>query len=331
MESFSIIVCTYNPNFTIFKRLLDAILNFDNTSPDHEVVIVDNNSQPDLYSNSIIGEFLLKKAHAILIEEKKPGLTAARIAGIKQAKHDWVIFFDDDNEPAIDYLIQVEKLINQHKQVGAWGPGHLTVNYINSTETLFLKRIKWLFQERVYNGTFFDNNTVEGSEYYPFGTGMIIIREALIEYITHVEKGRYTMSDRNRKNLMSAGDVQILFTCLQMGYYAGSSNLLKLVHLIDSNKANHNYAVKLLYALNSSHLKSYQEVFCDKNQKINAISNIEVFKNIYSAIRLHKMHREKYTLTMFISKKLGELNSRIVAHGLPKPFFLYLFEILFFK
>jgi glycosyltransferase involved in cell wall biosynthesis len=327
---FSIIICSYNPKNYLLKRLLNSIISFDKLSPFHEVIIVDNNSKPILSENNYINIFLKCKADSQIIVENAGGLTAARIAGIKKSKYDWIVFFDDDNEPDVNYLLQAKILIENYPHVGAWGPGQLTVNYINCQETKFLKKIKWLFQERNYKGTFFENNTLEGSEYYPFGTGMIIRKSVLAEYISRVESAQYTMSDRNGKSLMSAGDTQILFTSLQMGYYAGSSNFLKLVHLIDATKAKHKHAVKLIYALNSSYLKAYQEVFYESIQKVDKISNKEVIKNMYSALRLYKMQKEKYTLLMFMSKKLGELNARIVAYDLRKPFLIKLFESLFF-
>lgn len=327
---FSIIICAYNPKDYLLERLLNSIISFDKLSPFHEVIIVDNNSNPKLSENSYVNNFLKFKANSQIVFEKEAGLTAARISGIKKSKYDWIVFFDDDNEPDVDYLLQANVLIENYPQVGAWGPGQLAVNYINCQETKFLKKIKWLFQERNYEGTYFDNNTIEGSEYYPFGTGMILLKEILVEYLKRVELAQYTMSDRKGSSLMSAGDTQILFTCLKMGYYAGCSNLLKLVHLISTKKANQKYAIKLIYALNSSQLKAYQEVFHERIEQVERISNKEVIKYMYSALRIHKMHRDKYSLLMFMSKKLGELNSRIVAHDLRKPFSLYFFEILFF-
>ncbi|MEY4573241.1 MAG: hypothetical protein RLZ10_2525, partial [Bacteroidota bacterium] len=112
--SFSIIICSYNPELNIFKRLLDAILNFNSRSPAHEIIIIDNNSQPSIQSNSVVQSFLLNKPNSRLIQEKIPGLTAARIAGISNSKYEWIIFFDDDNEPASDYLIDAARNIQHY-------------------------------------------------------------------------------------------------------------------------------------------------------------------------------------------------------------------------
>lgn len=323
---FSIIICTYNPNLDILQKLLDALLMFNNEIQ-HEVIIVDNNSSPALKRIEPIQQFLEKKKDSRLIEEITPGLTPARIAGIKNAKYDWLIFFDDDNEPSSDYLINALKVISQNPKVGAWGPGNLEVIYAEGVvETLFLKKIRWLFQQRNYKGTFFDNNVNEGSQFYPFGTGMLIRKDILTEYVKKVEAGNYTLSDRTGKNLSSAGDTQILFTCLKMGYFAGSSNLLKLNHLIEAKKATHSYASKLTFALNSSQLKAYLEVFPEKAFPKKVFTNYDVMQVIFKAIISFKIYKRDYTLRMLLSKKLGEINARIIVDDSHKPILLKLFE-----
>lgn len=328
MKGFSIIICAYNPKKEILERLFNAILKFESSSCEYEVIIIDNNSSPSLEQFEYVKYFLKSCLTSKIILEKEPGLTSARIAGIKAAKFDWLIFFDDDNEPAENYLLQANLLIEKYPKVGAWGPGKLNVNYINQSETTFLKKVKWLFQERSYEGTFFDNNMVEGSEYYPYGTGMIVKNDVLSAYVKNVKSGKYTMSDRKGKSLMSAGDIQILFTCLQMGYYAGSSSLLQLSHLIDTSKANPKYAAKLVYALNSSQLKAYQEVFPDRKQNSQRVRNYDVIKVTYLALRLYRLNQKSYTRKMYLSKRLGELNARVVAFEVQSPFLLKLFEVL---
>lgn len=328
MTGFSIIVCTYNPQIEILRRLFSAINHLETGRFPIEVLLIDNNSTPPLAGQAVVQDFLSHKPFFKIIQENEPGLTAARIAGINASKYDWVVLFDDDNEPAKDYLLQVNLLIERYPKVGAWGPGNLTVYYNNQFETAFLKKVKWLFQERQYQGTFFDNNMVEGSEYYPFGTGMVVKKDVLVEYVTRVTAGRYTMSDRKGKSLMSAGDTQILFTCLQMGYFAGSSSFLKLTHIIDTSKANPKYATRLVYALNSSQLKAYQEVFTDRKIDVQQITNYDVLKVVYSAFRLYRFNRINYTRKMYLSKCLGELNARIIAYDLKPPFLLSLFETI---
>lgn len=326
MSSFSILICTYNPEPVIFQRLLNAVLQFNTASASHEVIIIDNNSSPALATRKEVQNFLEQKTFAKLITESTPGLTAARTAGIKAAQYEWVVFFDDDNEPAADYLTTADHVIQQYPQVGAWGPGSLQVEYYGKQESAFLKKIKWLFQQRDYTGTHIDNNSVEGSIYYPFGTGMIIRKAILQNYIQQISAGVFTMSDRKEKNLSSAGDLQMLFTCIKGGYYAGSTDQLQLKHLINAHKATPGYATRLVYALNSSQLKAYNEVFPERAYDIPLVQNKDVCRVLLIAIRSFRMHKNEYSLPLFISRKMGELNASVVASGKPKPLLLSVYE-----
>ena len=108
MFSFSIVICTYNPNVEIFKRVLNAISNFSTFSPKHEVIIVDNNSNPPVSNFDFVKDFINHLSDRRIIYENEPGLTNARIAGINQSSSEWIVFFDDDNEPDEDYRTRDE-------------------------------------------------------------------------------------------------------------------------------------------------------------------------------------------------------------------------------
>lgn len=189
MSSFSIVICTHNPDPELFQRLLSAVLKFEEASPPHEVIIVDNLSNPALSENEAVKNFLNQKIQSRLILESQPGLTPSRLAGIKEAKHEWIVFFDDDNEPSNDYLIQAEKIIEQYPQTGMWGPGNIQVLYSDQKDNSYTNKIKWLFQQRDYTKTYIDNNSEEGSEYYPYGTGMIVHQNITAAYSAKVLAG----------------------------------------------------------------------------------------------------------------------------------------------
>lgn len=328
MSSFSIIVCTHNPDPVIFSRLLNALASLERITADFEIILVDNNSTAAIAASPVVKNFVAGKNYVTILEERKPGLTAARTAGIRSAKYEWIVFFDDDNEPAADYLTEAENIIKQHSSVGAWGPGNLQVVYYPASDSAWLNKIKWLFQQRDYNRVYVDNNTIEGSEYYPFGTGMVVRKNILEDYLKKIETGKFTMSDRKGKDLTSAGDLQILFTCLQGGYFAGSTPSLRLNHNISKTKTTLLHVCRLVYALNSSQLKAYNEVFPERIIHYQTPVNKDVLNTLSAALRTYRANRDKYGLLMFISKKMGELNARVVAANVKKPVLLSLFEKL---
>lgn len=324
--SFSIIICTYNPESDIFLCLLNAILQFDKRSPTHEVIIVDNNSSPGLERNELVRDFLKQKQNARIINETKPGLTAARLAGINESKHDWIVFFDDDNEPNADYLIRAAEAIDDYPQVGAWGPGKVKVIYTSSYEP-WLESQKDLFQQRAEMRTIFDNQQ-SWQEYYPFGTGLVIKKIIAVEYALRVENGVYTLSDRKGKSLSSGGDVQLVFTGIQMGYFAGVIAELKLTHLIDASKANIKYLVKQQYGTASASIKAFNQVFINTKIDVQPVSNYIIIKRIYSLYRIHRSRIDKKDFQLLVASKMGEINAAGIALGSSKPFVLKWFEKL---
>ncbi len=328
MIVFSIIICTYNPNPEIFQRLLDAVLQLDNIQVEHEVILVDNNSSPAIALDNGVQSFLLSKKNAVVIKEAQPGLTNARIAGIKASKADWIIFFDDDNEPTADYLVEAQKIIQQFPQVGVWGPGNIEVDYIGRQTGNYLENLKPVFQQRVSDQICFDNNIVEGNACYPYGTGMIIKKNILTAYIHEVEKGNLTMSDRSGDSLLSGGDSQMLYIALRMEYFAGSAPLLKMVHNILPGKTRLRTVLKLLYSVNAGQVKAYNEVFTTNPYQVVAVNNKMIVSHSFTLIK--RVIKKPWQLIMELiefSKKLGTVKAQVVAGNAPTPFLLSCWEL----
>lgn len=326
---FSIIICSYNPNHSIFEKLLNAILHFGSTSPCHEVIIVDNNSSPALSQDETVQSFLSKKQNSRVITENKPGLTNARIAGIKDSNAEWLVFFDDDNEPAKGYLIEAKKIIDQYTEVGAWGPGNIHVNYVGQKENNYLDNLKPLFQQRTSSEICFDNNKVEGNVCYPYGTGLIIRRDILTVYIDEVEKNMLTMSDRKGNSLLSGGDTQILYIGLRMGFFAGSGPSINLTHHILPGKTKFINVLKLVYSVNSGQVKAYNEVFPTHAYPLPVINNNTLLKQMYFfAKRIIKRPLKFKMALLDLSKYFGMVKGQVIAGKKDNPLILNFWELI---
>ncbi len=324
--AFSIIICAYNPEPTIFERLLNALENIKKQSncPEHELIIVDNNSVPALSERILLKNFMDKFPDVKLVVEKKAGLTSARIGGARHATGEWIVFFDDDNEPAADYLIKASGLIRDYPQTGVWGPGKITVEFMGEVSA-FARSHKDLFQERDMPGTVIDN-VRWGQTAYPYGTGMLVRKQILDAYVAKVAEGAYTMSDRIGKSLISGGDMQILLTGIRMGWYAGSSPLLQLNHLIRQQKTSYKKMLQLVYMLSASAVKLYNEVFPEQPHSVVPITNKYVLKTLYTQTRLHLFKKPLREAGYLTATRMGELYAHIIAANKQKtPFMLRMF------
>lgn len=321
INGFSIIVCTHNPENIIFGKLINSLKQLIiDKSFCVEFILVDNNSVVPITQSSIVCNFMNSKRDVKVLHEKKSGLTWARIAGFKNAKYEWIVFFDDDNEPAADYLNGAVEIINKYQNVGAWGPGIIDVKF-NSKVSKFAFNHKELFQQRFMSETIIDNVRWEQSA-YPYGTGMVVRKNVLLEYYKNVIEGKYSMTDRIGNSLVSGGDIQILLTAIKIGYYAGSSPCLKLVHNIDVKKTKFTKMLKLKFSLSASAIKSYNEVFSDRPFAIHKVDNIKVLKVLYFELKVGLFKKDIYQFIFDFYTRLGELQAHITSSTNSNPPFL---------
>ena len=308
--NFSIITCSHNPNIEIFNRLLFGINSLQvNSTICFEWIIVDNNS-----TIPIQNQFLFDNAYTKVVSETKPGLTAARIAGAKIANGDWLIFFDDDNEPKDNFILELYKGIQKYPNVNCWGPGQISVQFIGGEVSDWFNNNKVYFQERREVTAFGSEKHMQS--YYPIGTGLCIQSDAMKDYMRKVDTGTYSVTDRTGSSLVSGGDTQIVLNNQLLGNTGGKLEHLSLNHLIEARKANFKYLIKQKYWTASSYLLVLKQVYNDfkiedkdRNYTFKDVKNL--IKQYYFQIKVKKQNPRNAYLT--VCSYLGAYNARIIA------------------
>lgn len=322
---FSLITCTYNPNTVLLERLISSIENLQVCQElEFEWILVDNNSNISIRDLPTVRNVLSVHDNFHLIEEPKPGLTKARMHGIRQAKGSWIIFFDDDNEPENDYLLRVYEMILQYPIVSVWGPGNIWVHYIGGKIPTWLQQRKDIFQEVHSDKIEYSNNRWEG--FYPAGTGLVIKREALKGYIDSVLSEQFSITDRRQNQLSSGGDTQMILSAIRDGHWVGRSGLLRLNHLIMANKTRFRYLCKLFFETSSVFQKTYNEVFTDEPFPLEFKSNMQILKRLYiCACENRDNLRDPYVVLLLV-RVIGKINGNYEIKPVPKPALLKLFK-----
>lgn len=325
MHGYSIIVCTYNPDPELFSAVRGSLLNMaKKTSAPLEVLIIDNNSLIPLSKDDALNAQFKDVVDYKVIREERSGLTHARIAGYLNARYDWLIFVDDDNLPCDNYINELQSLVESTPEVKCWGAGKIDVEYIGRKETPFLDSVKALFQERNLKGVHFSCNR-KGEDYYPPGSCICINSIVFEKYYELFRKGLITSGDRAGNSLNSAGDAQIIYCSIRNNFCVGSSGGLQLKHLISKTKTKFSYLIRLVYALNSCHIKAYNEVFSDDPVRVTPGSDKEICRAIYSHFRIEGFSPVRKTL-LDISRLMGIWNARHIAGNFRKPLVLSTFE-----
>lgn len=105
----SVVIPLYNKEKSI-ARTIESILN--QTLHDFELVIVDDGSTDN--SVDIVRSF--SDERIVLIQQKNAGPGAARNTGVRNAKADWIVFLDADDENLPDSLEFFAKMIDVHPE-----------------------------------------------------------------------------------------------------------------------------------------------------------------------------------------------------------------------
>jgi glycosyltransferase involved in cell wall biosynthesis len=330
MVSISIIICTHNPDRAVFSRCLQAVSQLDcGNEIESEIIIVDNNSQPPVADIDYVKEFLSRYKHRRLVQESKPGLTYARLAGFYQSKGQAIVFFDDDNLPQPDYLAKVVRLLDRYPQVAVWGPGIVEVVWEDGVSD-WTRSFAGVFQERKRQHTEF-GLVVGWPHFFPPGTGMVVGRTVLERYAEQVERGQLSAEDRCGKRMTSGGDGQIVWSAVKMGLCAGISPDLGLRHFIARRKANLGYICRMIFGVMASGQIALVESFPGEKEKIGgslpsttkfyALVVLEIFKTILlfrvrrGSVHLVGQLGEFYGKNLAINRR-PPLISRLVAKWL---------------
>lgn len=244
--NFSLILRTYNPDLRLMKRCLQSILELETKNLNYEVILVDNNSNSGFLNNIEIKNILSQIKNLQIIIETKPGSNNASLAGVKIANAPWLVFFDQDNEPYPDYLIKLKAIVEQHNNVGIWGPGEVIVDFIDKTSDWIEKNCRETFQEKKTSNIEYASE-LNWNKCYPPGTGYCVKKEIFLKYTElYLSKSLKTIA-RSGTSLMGAEDSQVIYMSILLGYSVGTHPALKLKHIIPEDKSNFDYVKKLRF------------------------------------------------------------------------------------
>ena len=242
----SVVICTNNPRRDYLTRVMEAISQQTFPARNWELLLVDNASQPPL--TELPG--WRGTAAARIVREPKPGLTPARLCGIREARGELLVFVDDDNVLAPDYLTQAARLDAEFPKVAVWS-GDISPEF----EQLPPKWTKFYWhllalravERNIWSNSYF-------SEALPIGAGMTVRRAVGEQYAQQLSAQSERLAlDRQGQSLLAGGDTDLGFTALDMGFGCGVARELRLTHLIPTGRMNEDYLIKLAHSVTYSH------------------------------------------------------------------------------
>lgn len=249
----SIIICAHDPRANYLARTLEALQRQTLGANLWELLLVDNASASPLASSVDLSWHPLGR-HVV---ETELGLSIARRRGMAEARADLMMFVDDDNVLAPDYLAQAMNIAREWPQLGTFGSGAIIPEFELEPRPHLRQLVPNLALREVSAPRW--SNVFPCSDATPWGAGLCITRRAAEAYTRDERHSTLGISDRRGKSLLSGGDVEMSFAACDAGFGMGIFPQLRLTHLIPKERVSEAYLMRLFEGiLASNYMLSYK-------------------------------------------------------------------------
>lgn len=250
MPAVSVIVCTHNPRRDYLDQTLAALRAQSLSLEDWELLLVDNASDVSLAATLDLSWH----RGARVVREATLGLTPARLRGIAETTAPLLVFVDDDNVLAPDYLATAARLAAEWPCLGAWSGTVVPEFEVEPPKELG----PWLWTLCIREVTTDRWGNAPDPSMSPWGAGMCARRAVAARYRDEVERDQVRLGlDRVGKALGGTGDMDLAFTSLDVGLGMGLFGGLKLTHLLPARRLSAEYLLRLVEDSTASY-----ELFC---------------------------------------------------------------------
>ncbi len=236
----SVIICCFNSSLRISDTLQALAKQKIDASILWEIILVDNASKDDtsavaaqiwrMYNTGII----LRVVH-----EPTPGLGYARNRGFKEANFSVLLFCDDDNWLAPNYIQGVFRILERDAAIAACGG--MGVPVFETEEPYWFYKYAEAFALGTQKINFED-----GKQLSLYGAGLAIQRNVLIEL--NQSGFQPLLNDRTGNKLSSAGDTELTYAIVLLGYKLYCSDELKFFHFLPKERLEFSYLINLFKA-----------------------------------------------------------------------------------
>jgi GT2 family glycosyltransferase len=234
----SVIVCTHNPRRDYLARTVTALREQTLSTSEWELVVVDNASFPAL---ELTAQLAWHPA-ARTVSEPVLGLVAARLRGIEAASGDWLVFVDDDNLLAPDYLATAAALQAQWPVLGAFG-GQNRGEFETAPTPWFAARLDRLAIREFSSVT---RTHRHDPALAPCGAGLCVKAAVARRYRKNAfADSRRLALGREGSALFSGDDIDLALTACDLGLEMGRFPSLQLIHLIPSTRLTLQYFARI--------------------------------------------------------------------------------------
>lgn len=230
----SVVICCYNSEARIRATLESLVAQDIPETICWEVILVDNNCT-DRTVEVAHAVWSLERVPLRVVEESTPGLSSARDCGVGHSDGRYVLFCDDDNWLAPDYLRLAHEYLNKHPDyaaIGGWGD-------VVSDPDVDIPEWFEQFETKYACG----KTGREGDVDNLVGAGMFIRKDALDDLRSSAFKS--LLSDRKGTALSSGGDLELSLALRIRGWKLYFSEAMYFKHYMPVGRLTEEYLLRM--------------------------------------------------------------------------------------
>jgi glycosyltransferase involved in cell wall biosynthesis len=240
----TVIICTYNPRREAVEATLAALQAQTLDLSRWELLIIDNAS-----TNGVPATLNLSwHPHARQIVEPTLGMAVARnraFAEVLRGENRVMLFVDDDNLLAPDFLATGLALGTQDPRLGCWG-GQLLPRYEVNPPDWFQPFQKYLAIFPL-NRDLISETSNGNYDFLPSGAGMFVARTLAQHYLALYDAHPLRRALGAKGDILLRGeDTDVALTAYDCGLRTGRFQALRLIHLIPKERLTLEYVERLL-------------------------------------------------------------------------------------
>jgi GT2 family glycosyltransferase len=272
----SVIICAHNPREDYFRRVIEALRQQSLSTAEWEFLLIDNASNVPL----VCKWDLSWHPNARHIREEQLGVAVARRRGMREASADLLVFVDDDNVLADNYLSDAVTIKSGWPLLGVWGSGAIIPEYERQPSEYVNPIVSYLALRECSSSRW--TNVFPCMSATPWGAGMCLRASVAHAYCQFCESSSLQISSRRGKSvLMSGEDVEICYVACELGCGMGVFPQLKLTHLIPKERVTTEYLFKVFEGTGTSNfLLEYKRTGSIPQSPLRAGGILSVLKNL---------------------------------------------------
>ncbi|MBN1919491.1 MAG: glycosyltransferase family 2 protein [Verrucomicrobia bacterium] len=251
----SVVIVTYNPRPRVLEWAIDSIERQTLPKDQFELLLVDNNSDPPLDLDELRRG---RSCEMRLVREPRQGNVFSRCKGIVEARSDLIVFVDDDNFLAPDYLAESLRIAQVQPSIGTFSGICDAVHErpVPRWRRCILPHVYPYLAVRNYGDRVITSSEDRWGPWEPPTSGMVLRKDVGMRFVDFVEQSPAAqgLGRKGKSSLLACEDSLLARMAYRLGYSCSYQPSLRLYHYIKASRLELRYLYRLMYGLGRSYV-----------------------------------------------------------------------------